>query len=315
MKKDFISFREKNPDLIVLFENPNDCDTHSYGSKAQVIVTCPFCLNKQNTTYYLLSRNNFHCKYCGDTLTYPNRFLRVLLQELQGITNIQYEKSFKIDNKIIRVDGVFTWEDKKIAIEMNGLQHYANCSYNNYDVQEQVQRDKQKKDFLQDNGYIYIAIDCRKSSFLYIKQQLLISKLNEYFDLENINWENIYANLSNFSLLRQICEDYEKNNMPTIMLSKKYSLDRHRIANYLQEGKNLNLCPSYPRSAIKGQTVLAYDKDKNFIGKYYSYAQCAEELKKIYNLTFLPNSISHVISGAQKTHRNFYFVKGDDIDE
>lgn len=91
-------------------------------------------------------------------------------------------------------------------------------------------------------------------------------------------------------------------------LSQKYKLDRHQIVAFLKDGKELGLCPSYTIGKNRlGMRVEAYDANGHLLGSFPSLKICAEKLNEKYHLNCLPNSISHVLSGAQKSHRNLYF--------
>ena len=50
-------------------------------------------------------------------MTYPNKFLRILLSNLPGITNLSFEKSYKINNKIIRYDSFFNYIKNLLSIQ------------------------------------------------------------------------------------------------------------------------------------------------------------------------------------------------------
>lgn len=309
VKKDLNSFGIKHPELLQYFINREDAFKYSLGSKNKALLQCPICKTKFTIAYYILNKQGINCPICN-TASYPNKFLRLFLNELSGITNLSFEKVFKYNDTIIRYDAIFNYQDNKFAIEINGGQHYKNCSFNNYNVQEQQNKDLFKKSFAENQNMKYIAIDARKSNFLFIKNNILNSDFIKYFDLTNINWDNLFKNFNNYSLLNEICNDYENNLLRIEDLAYKYNLDRHKISSYLQEGKELGLCNNYQLGANrKGVGIEAYDSNNNLIGVYPSIKICAEKLNEIYHLNFLTNSISHVLSGAQKSHRKFYFRK------
>lgn len=306
------SFCAVHPELIKFLVNKKEGYKYSSGSKQIATVQCPICKNQYKSTYNSLSTSGFNCLFCN-SMSYPNKFLRVILKMIDGIMNLQFEKTFTLqNNKIIRYDAVFEYQNKTFVIQINGGQHYYDCGFNQFDVNIQKEKDQIKKTFAENNHMIYIDINAKKSQFFLIKKNLLLSDFPKFIDISNLDWENIFKTFNNYSLLKQICLDYENNLMRVSTLASKYQLDRHQISTMLQNGKQLGLCPSYQSNKNRqGVRIEAYDNQHNLIGIYPSIAICAEKLNEKYNLNFLKNSISHVLTGAQKSHRNFYFKRGD----
>ena len=306
------SFGDYYPDLVKYFVDKNQAYQYSSGSSQLAILQCPICLQVKKIPFSQLKRFGFNCSFCN-TMSYPNKFLRLFIQEIKDITNISFEKTFLINNSYIRYDGLFNYNDQTFVIEMNGKQHYKECSYNNYNVNNQIDKDNIKKKFAEEQNFIFIEINCSKSEFNFIKENIINSSLSDYGLLKDINWNNILQNLSDISFLENICNDYEKNFLQIQELSNKYSLDRHQITKYLKQGKEIGLCNSYPRYINKtNDEIKVYNNKKEFIGVFPASNICANELNKIYKLNFTPNGISHVLSGAQKTHRGFFFVRGEE---
>jgi len=309
IKENLNSFGAKHPELLKFFIDKEKPFKYAPGSKEKALLQCPICKTIFSRAYYILNTQGVSCPICN-TLSYPNKFLRVFLNELPNITDLCFEEAFKYNNTFIRYDATFKYRNYKFVIEIHGGQHYKNCGFNNYNVQEQKNKDLLKKEFAKNQNMIYIAINASKSNFLFIKNNILNSDFTKYFDLNKINWSNLFKKINNYSLLKSICTDYENNLLRIEDLSLKYSLDRHKITSYLQEGKELGLCNSYQiGNNKKGVRIEAYDSNYTLIDVYPSIKICAEKLNEIYHLNFLTNSISHVLSGAQKSHRNFYFKK------
>lgn len=308
------SFGDEYPQLVKYFIDTNQAYKYSSGSKKKAILCCPICNQKKEIPFFQLKKEGFNCSFCN-TMTYPNKFLRVLLPRLKEVSNIEFEKTYQINQTYIRYDGVFNYLDKIYVIEMNGGQHYINCSYNNYNVNKQREKDILKKNFALNNNFIFIDIDCSVSDFSFIKNNIMNSALSLIIEKSDIDWRSISLQLNDCSLLYDICYDYEHNYLQIQELSKKYQLERHNITKILLQGKTLGLC-DYPKTRLKNKTnIIVYDKNKNIVGTYPTPAICADELNKKYNLNFLSNSISHVLNGTQHSHRGFSFVRGETIGE
>lgn len=309
IKKDLNSFGALYPELLDFFVNKEEAFKHTPGSKEKALLECPDCHTNFYLPYYIIKNKGIICPMCN-TLTYPNKFLRIFLKELPDITNVSFEKTYKDNGKIIRYDAFFIYDNRNFVIEINGGQHYKSCSFNNYNVQLQEKQDQFKKEYAEKNNFIFLSIDASKSDFFFIKNNILNSDLSNFFNLEKINRNNILINISNYSILKNICNDYENNLMRIEELSNKYSIERHVVTRYLKLGKEIGLCKSYhPGKNRQGVKIEAYDDKNILIGIYPSIKICADKLNEKYHLNFLKNSISHVLSGAQKSHRNFYFKK------
>lgn len=304
------SFGDEYPELVKYFIDKEQAYIYSSGSKQKAILQCPVCLQKKEIPFYKLKEEGFNCSFCN-SMTYPNKFLRLFLIQLQGISNIVFEKTYAINKTYIRYDGVFDYDNQTYVIEMNGGQHYIKCGYNNYNIDNQKQKDLIKKQFALDNDYIYVEIDCSKSNFNFIKNNLITSPLFFIIEKSNIDWNKIAIQLNDCSFLYDICYDYENNFYQIQELSDKYQLERHHITKILQQGKELGLC-KYPKIKIRNKTSInVYNSNKELIGIYPTPAICAEELNKKYQLNFIANSISHVLAGKQQSHRGFLFIRSD----
>ena len=307
VKKGINSFADFHPELIKFFLDKNAPYLYSCGSKQKAKLECPVCKNQYNIPYYILNKTGFNCNFCN-SMSYPNKFLRAFLLSIPNIEQLVFEKCYKIDDKNIRYDASFYYLDKYYIVEIHGNQHYIDCSLNNYNVENQQIQDNLKEEFAKKLNASFIVIEAKKSQFQYIKNNIEKTELFNIFNLKNYNWEQLFNILNDYSLLKEICLDYEQNLLRTDELSQKYKLDRHQIVAFLKDGKGLGLCPSYTIGKNRlGMRVEAYDANGHLLGSFPSLKICAEKLNEKYHLNCLPNSISHVLSGAQKSHRNLYF--------
>ena len=89
-------------------------------------------------------------------------------------------------------------------------------------------------------------LDCRKSELEWIKNSILNSKLNEIFDLNNIDWKEC-EKYALEGLTKQICEYWEEQkkvnkNVTIQILIDKFKLSRKTILKHLKKGMKMGWC-------------------------------------------------------------------------
>ena len=94
-------------------------------SKTKILIKCKRCGHIEEVIPSKLLTRIYNCKVCSDGISFPNRFMAALLDELH--INYIPEKTFDwSDNK--RYDFYLT--DYNIIVEMHGKQHYTKNIYN-----------------------------------------------------------------------------------------------------------------------------------------------------------------------------------------
>ena len=191
---------------------------------------CKHCLIKNNKN----NKNNkeYKEKYSN---SYPERVMITILNTLQ----IKFKKEYspKWCNKK-RYDFYFELNGEKYIIETHGLQHYKENTNFKMSLEEEQQNDKYKYNLAVKNGIKpknYIIIDCRYSKLEYIKNNILHSRLNEIFNLNDIDWNEIEKE-SLSKTYENIVKDFDNNkdndNIIEI-LSLKYCLTKETIEKIL----------------------------------------------------------------------------------
>lgn len=208
-------------------------------SNKKVEVTCPECRNVKKIGMDTLLASGLGC-ICGDGQSYPNKFVRKVLDLLK----IQYIPEYKS-----------AWTNKKVydiyipsldcIIENHGEQHYVNTfsSYGGRNLQEEMFNDKYKKQLALDNNIKhYIVLDCRHSEKEWIKKSILDSDLVDLLDIKekDINWE--------------LCDEYATKNIVKIAselwnlqltmkeIRKELNLSKGTIEAYLKKANDLGWC-------------------------------------------------------------------------
>lgn len=176
-----------NPDVAQYLVYPEKGYSIRFHTHLKEDFKCPFCGSINNKVpFAVLNKNGkFVCENCGDGVSYPEKFFRAFLDQL----NIQYK--YQLNRKDFDWCGDYRYDfylyDYKKIIEVHGRQHYEDSSRTKYvDVH---QNDINKKELAIQNGYEYLEIDARYSKMNYIRDSILSSELVNLYDLTKIDWE------------------------------------------------------------------------------------------------------------------------------
>lgn len=216
------------------FVNKNDFLECTIGSIKRVSLKCPDCGHiKNNMNIPDLIKHGFSCPKCGDGISYPEKFVFSVLEQLKIDFTTQLSKN------------ILQWCDKykydfyiptlNTIIEAHGSQHYE-ISHGNWKSLESIQNnDKIKQIKAISNGIIYyITIDCRKSSPEYIKNSILNSELSNLYDMSKIDW-NVCNIQALKSMVFKVCEAWNNGINDVSILSSKLKLSKVTIRRYLKK--------------------------------------------------------------------------------
>ena len=122
---------------------------------------------------------------------------------------------------------------------MNGIQHYEE-SPRGRSLKEEQENDVYKKELaLNNNVENYIVIDCRYSTFEWLKKNV-IKELDNIFNLNNIDWNKIWINCQK-SLVIQTWELYNQG-MSTKEIAKELNIGKTTVRRYLHKGNEIGKC-------------------------------------------------------------------------
>jgi predicted RNA-binding Zn-ribbon protein involved in translation (DUF1610 family) len=163
-------------------------------SERKILVTCPQCGHVKKIAICDLLRNGLGCPKCSDGVSYPNKFGRNFIEQL-NVKNIIYEyrpKWLVVNDNQCSYDIYFEYNDTKYIIEMDGGLGHGNFTYKRIDGNDidGLRRDLAKDKLAQANGITVIRIDCKKSDSNYIKDNIMNSPLPSIlnFSESDIDW-------------------------------------------------------------------------------------------------------------------------------
>lgn len=233
-----------HPYLMKYLVNKEDGYKYSSGSHKILLFQCPNCEHKKEMSISTINRKGFSCPICSDGISYPNKFMANLLSEL----NIKFESEYSPDwigNK--RYD--FYIPSMSLIIEMDGGWHYKNNKINGQTIKKSQEIDNYKDRLAKEHNINIIRIDCdyeHNDRFKYIKYNIIHSKLNEIFDLNNIDWFEI-DKISNKSKIIEVCDYWNAITKNKKEICKKFKISLSTLNDYLRKGERLGIC-KYERS-------------------------------------------------------------------
>ena len=229
-----------------------DAKRYTHSSTKTIKVKCPKCNKEKNIRIYdIYESKSIRC-ICGDGISYPEKFITSLLDQL----NINYTREFSpkwANNK--KYDFYFLYNGETTIIETHGKQHYIDTLWSTAEVQHQNDIFKEKL-AINHNIKNYIIINCSLSDIQYIKQNIEKTKLSEMFDLTKIDWQKC----EEFALsnkIKEVCDywklikEIKKENITMLEMSNFFNLDKHTIWYYLKKGSRLGWCNYMNKEVIK----------------------------------------------------------------
>lgn len=270
--------------------------------------------------------HGFQC-ICHDGKTFPNKFIYGLAEELKRTGQIKnFKDEFKIDGKFYDM----CFNDENVLIEMDSGINHGNVIQkhkpNEFIPVKVFVNDMKKDEIAKSNNYKIIRIDCFKSEFDYIKNNIEESELSTLFDLSIIEWNNVLK-LCTTNLIKEVC-NYKKEH-PDASVSEivpLFNLSDVSIRKYLKMGNSLGWCIFDPE--IERRNYLKRRKEYNAIpilvksnedSKYYkSMNELERNSEKDFGIKITRDKI--VSNGIKKKgvvsigNLKVYIAKGENID-
>ena len=279
-----------HPHIAKLLADPNDGYKYTYGSGVKVKWRCSECgqITQPLAICDVVRYGHISCPKCSDGISLPEKIMANILTQLDLDFIWQVSSSYFEWCKNFRYD--FYIKDYDIIIETHGGQHYKNTGNFKKSLREEQENDRNK--YLLAEQYVkdYIVVDCRISSFDYIKNSILNSKLLNIFDLSKIDWTLCELNAYK-SMICEVCNKYNLG-MSTSEIEKDLKLSKTTVCKYLNKGTKLKLC-NYDNNALRINNhykKMVYCKTTN---KIFDSVRCAS---KYYNIR--ENGISTCANGG-----------------
>lgn len=221
MRKTLVGYNDlwtTRPDVAKLLKDRNDGYKYTAYSNQKAWFICPYCNKELYKHINHTSERGLSCDRCSDGISYPNKFIRNLLKQL----DVSYIPEYNLKPSKYSYDVYI--KDIDAIIEMHGEQHYTGWCNNHSDLQCITENDADKKRFACSCGVkYYIVIDSRKSDVDFLSKNILNSSLSTLFDLSDIDWNK--------------CDlDSRKSLFVEFINLFNQGISRNDIMSYLQVG-------------------------------------------------------------------------------
>lgn len=234
-------------DLLPYFVNIEDAENYTIGSGHKTLLRCPYCKKTKMMSINQLSYQGFVCKYCADSISIPNKMLRGLMLQLP-VQDLKFE--FYSDWSCgKRYDCYFVYNSKKYLVEIDGEQHIRDTEWSSKKVQQD--NDKLKSNLAEKNNYKLIRIPAYDSNLDNIKENIVKSEFSMMFDLNNLDWNEIYkGTASNLNI--EICNYYDEHKEEMMMrdIAKHFGICSRTLTLILQRMTKLGLCQYSPKESF-----------------------------------------------------------------
>lgn len=317
-----------NPEMVKYFVSIEDVYTHTYGSGEKALMKCPDCGHEREMKISTLYVNGFSCPRCGDGISYPNKFMCNLLSQLKEQKQIIDFKTEYSPRWITpkRYDFYFEINNKKYIVEMDGGLGHGNRNYSRSSekiIEQSKDLDNYKDELANEHNIEVIRINCdyykAVNRFNHIKNNVIHSKLNELFNLKNIDW-NKCEEFGCKNLMKLVCDYWNKDN-DISYVEKETNLGRNTITRYLKSGTNLGLCSYYPKLYHDYcSKIIAIRYNSNPIvclenGMVFnSCKDCKNHDKEIFDINFNAGVLLKYIRN-KKPYKGYHFEFVSDLTE
>ena len=265
----------------------DEAKTLTHQSHERIMFQCSTvgCENTKMMLVKNLVKQGFSCPNCSTGISYPESFFTAYL-EVKGIpyeTQVIYE-----DLSDRRYDFRIQLKGTIFLCETHGIQHYHTEDMGYHKVETIQKSDSVKREYAKSNGINYIELDCRKSTFEFIRNSI---ESNKY--LPNI-------------------EDKEIPNMLELMeLNSKYPVKK--IIRMYESGKSsYQIGEELGYDAIIIQRILKHNniklRDKKRMVRLVETNQIYVSIAEAQRQTGIHGSnISMVCNGRRKKAGSYHW--------
>ncbi|WP_297419326.1 hypothetical protein [Clostridium sp.] len=242
-----------NPDLASLLANPDNGYKYTQNSNVKVDWECPNCGNIiENKTIHNVNRYGISCPRCSDGISYPEKFMCSVLEQLKiDFKNQLSKKDFNWCDKY-KYDFYFKLNNKEYIIEMDGEWHNKDNNLNGQTKEESKEIDNYKNELADEHNIEVIRIDCDyghiNNRLKYIKNNIINNVIiNKLFNLNIVDWNKCHE-FACCSLVKIVCDLWNSKKYNTTKdISNIIHLNKKTINEYLKLGVILNWSDYNPK--------------------------------------------------------------------
>lgn len=293
-------------------------------SMSKINPICPYCGKAKGKLMNIRTihiEKSIGCKFCGDGVSYPSKFVKGLLEQI----GINYEQEVKFDwccyyNEYSNKNSYglydFVIESMDIIIEVDGEFHRKDNRMNGITKEEIRYIDNEKDRLANKNGYTVIRISDED-----IKASILNSELSKLFDLSKVDWSKC-EEFALKNLVKEVCDYWNNKNEcdTTKDLACKFNISRTGIINYLKKGVKLGWCNYEPKEEmmkcgkVNGEKLkkklskkVEIFKNEISLGVFESVVELSKQSEEKFGVKLDHRSISAICRNEFKNHKGYTF--------
>lgn len=241
--------KDDYPNVIKYLVNKKDANIYTHGTIGKVLCECPLCKHRKYIEIHNLCINGFHCDICSDGISFPNKWIRKVLQ----YNNIDFVAEYHPTYFPKRWSCDIFIPSLNTIIEMDG-------DYGNHNINVDYYRDWLN---LKYGGIKTIRFNLTDGTYRKDINHLInmtIKLLSDIIDIHNTDWMFIYEFCQN-SIVKDICDLYKTNSYTTSDLANIFQLNICTIIKYLKIGNDVGFCTYDVESqkAKNGKSIEVYD--------------------------------------------------------
>ena len=300
----------------------------THGNSRLEIFICPECNYEKEYRICDIVNYKFSCPICGDGISYPNKFVRNFLDQLNEDFSPEYSPDWafiKHDNP--KLNGKKKYDNLLInrneIWEIHGLQHYEEYlkryGKNARTLKEEQENDILKEELARKQGLQYIIIDARYSDLEYIKNSLLNIYEIQRYDLSLIDWLKCHEYACS-SLVKVACDYWNNGVRSTTDIGNLMYLNYQTIIKYLKQGAKLDWCDYDPKEVMTNTSIINGKNLKKILSKsvvqlslnneYIAEFENTHDIERELNI--FNSSISLCCRGKQKTAGGYRWMYKND---
>ncbi len=221
---------------------------------------CPNCSTRIFNSIVNVTKNGLSCPSCSSGRSYPNRLMFNILKDIKIPFYNEFHDTWT-ENYLY--DFMFELNDEKYIIEMDGGFHFVDVPSLGISVHDASLTDSRKDILAKCNGFEVIRIDCNYTSinerYMYIKNNIINSKLSSIIDLSNIDFDEC-DRLSQKSDFIRICEIYDNETHDIYKISDITGISYKRIIEHLKHGEEIGCTTYNHKKALVERNELRKEK-------------------------------------------------------
>lgn len=200
--------------------NEQEAKNKRLHSMEKTTLTCDICSFSKKSTAADITRYGFSCPICSTKTSYPEIFFISYLQ----VKGLKYQYQVGFDGSRRKID--FYILDLDLYVEVHGITHYENQHGSAWkdSYERTLKSDNIKREWCRKNNKILIELDCRKSEFEFIKNNINSSLL-----LPNISKDEIPK-------IEKIIQENRTHNSKEVIKLYESGMSYHSVAEKLDLG-------------------------------------------------------------------------------